>query len=416
MKRAGRRVAAVALCLAAAALVAVTLAGAAAAPGPTCSVQKRWFVEGDTGVSGISFRVPCTSQPAPGTTFRITTSDGTAVAPDDYLAWDSTAGVTAGAYLEITVGIVGDMLEEPDETFTLTLSDPSGTLAFDPPAATMTILDDEGPPRPQTVCTVPDVQLAEGDTGLTPTTFAITCDPFLTADMRFRVQTADGTALAGEDYAAIDGNGSVLAGSDVFYGAVHAIGDRIDEPDETFTYTITDLAGEVAFTTGTFTVVDDDEPGGPPGPCILLSETDVAVEGTLSTPTRVSVTTTADVTVTNCGDGDVQLDVRGTDATGADATWELTDEASGGGIDSTCALGLDIFRAAVFVARPDGGATGTPFTEVDRRMLAADGLEPLRLAPAAAQVLSPQLELPCEGSSGAGGPMTTQITFTAVAP
>ena len=54
------------------------------------------------------------------------TSDGTAAAPDDYTATSGTATIPAGSLsTTIMVPIIDDAVAEPDETFTVTLSNPA---------------------------------------------------------------------------------------------------------------------------------------------------------------------------------------------------------------------------------------------------------------------------------------------------
>ena len=77
----------------------------------------------------------------------VSTADGSALAPDDYLAvaggilsWAD--GDTAPKSIDVT--IVNDLLDEPDETFTVTISGPQGGAVLGSPAtATITILDDD---------------------------------------------------------------------------------------------------------------------------------------------------------------------------------------------------------------------------------------------------------------------------------
>ena len=76
-------------------------------------------------------------------TVEYATLDGTALAPDDYEATSSTATVSAGQpNTTVTVPIVDDSLDEPDETFVVHLSNPAGGAEIDPAmgSATVTIL------------------------------------------------------------------------------------------------------------------------------------------------------------------------------------------------------------------------------------------------------------------------------------
>lgn len=118
------------------------------------------------------------------------------------------------------------------------------------------------------------------------------------------------------------------------------------------------------------------------------------------------------LTVTNCGGDATRIAVRGTDASGAGATWTLTDASSGGPIDSRCELGPNLFRATVTLWL--GTGVGTPLTTQDTPLQGAT--EPFTLAAAASQEFSPEIELPCEDSDGLGQPMSMDITLTAVGP
>jgi hypothetical protein len=98
------------------------------------SVGNASVVEG-SGAGSTLLNFPITVQNASdcaGVRFRYATADGTAIAPDDYVATSSPpdpifvipAGVTRAV---VPVTIVRDTVVEPDETFTLTISDLSAT-------------------------------------------------------------------------------------------------------------------------------------------------------------------------------------------------------------------------------------------------------------------------------------------------
>lgn len=92
----------------------------------------------------------------------LNTADGSAAAPGDYtavigslLSWAD--GDAAPKSLDVT--IVNDLLDEPDETFTVTISSPAGGAVLGSPAtAVVTILDDD---LPVSVIEIPTV----GDAG-----------------------------------------------------------------------------------------------------------------------------------------------------------------------------------------------------------------------------------------------------------
>jgi len=153
-------------------------------------------------------------------------------------------------------------------------------------------------------------------------------------------------------------------------------------------------------------------PPPPPGPCIVLSKTSVAISGTASTPSTRHRAESEHLTVSNCGDSAVHLNARGTDATGAAGTWQLTNDSSGG---SVCGVGVNRFRADVTLWL-SGGQAATPLSPSNAPLVGADGTTPFILGAAAAQDFSAGVDLPCVGSVGLGDPMTTNVTLTAVAP
>jgi uncharacterized repeat protein (TIGR01451 family) len=83
-------------------------------------------------------------------TVSYATANGTATAGSDYSAASGTLSWAAGdgANKTITVGITGDTVDEPNETFTVTLSNPTGGAALGTASATVTITDDDEPPPP----------------------------------------------------------------------------------------------------------------------------------------------------------------------------------------------------------------------------------------------------------------------------
>jgi Tol biopolymer transport system component len=167
---------------------------------------------------------------------------------------------------------------------------------------------------------------------------------------------------------------------------------------------------------GAFDTSPDWQPLPPPpppaGPCIVLSKTSVAMSGTASTPSTRRRAESEHISVRNCGDSAVHLNARATDATGSAGTWQLTNDSSGG---SVCGVGVNVFRANVTLWL-SGGQAVTPLSTSNTPLVGTDGATPFSLGAAAEQELSAGVDLPCVGSVGLGEPMTTNVTFTAVAP
>ncbi|HYH69206.1 MAG TPA: FG-GAP-like repeat-containing protein, partial [Urbifossiella sp.] len=87
---------------------------------------------------------------------------------------------------------------------------------------------------------VGDAALAEGDSGTSNLVFVVTRSGDLTPALTVQYQTVDGTAQAGLDYQATSGTVSFASGQETATIAVPVNGDLLDEPDETFTVTLSD--------------------------------------------------------------------------------------------------------------------------------------------------------------------------------
>ena len=110
---------------------------------------------------------------------------------------------------------------------------------------------------------ISDVRQNEGDSGTTNANFIVTLSSPSDQTVTVHYATANGTAIAGSDYTATSGTLTIPAGSTTGTISVPVVGDRTDEPGETFfvnlsnaTYaTITDSQG------GGTILNDDPHPG-----------------------------------------------------------------------------------------------------------------------------------------------------------
>jgi uncharacterized protein len=109
------------------------------------SIADSAIVEGDNGVTYLSFTVSLAA-PAAGTiTVDFATADGSATAGQDYLPVSGQVSFAAGETSKtILIPVIGDDLSEANETLTVTLSNAVGAAIGDG-AATGTITNDDGP-------------------------------------------------------------------------------------------------------------------------------------------------------------------------------------------------------------------------------------------------------------------------------
>jgi hypothetical protein len=115
----------------------------------TLSISDAIVVEGDTGTKNAVFNVTLSAATADGVTFRYSTvfnDDFSARASDDYTPISGFAIIEGGATSKtINVPIIGDRVFEPDETFTVTLSNVTNAV-ITRAQAVCTIKNDDPPP------------------------------------------------------------------------------------------------------------------------------------------------------------------------------------------------------------------------------------------------------------------------------
>jgi hypothetical protein len=244
-------------------LVGVLGGAAPAAAQASIGVDDVRVTEGDGGATATFTLVRSAPLLAFETTVSYRTVDATATAPADY-ADTSGSHTFPGALLggtqiqHVVVPIAGDRLDEPDESFRLVLS---GSEVTDGEGVG-TIVDDD----PQPAVGVADAAAAtEGGTA----SFAVSLSAPSSRDVSVAFATADGSAIAGQDYTARSGRLTIPAGSTGVTLPVALLDDTADEPAESF---VLGLSAPAAATLGraaaTGTIVDDDEPPAqrsPPG-------------------------------------------------------------------------------------------------------------------------------------------------------
>ena len=215
---------------------------------PTISVADARGAEG----SSAGFTVSVTGTLAESATVDYATSDGSALAGEDYGAASGTLTFDDGDPQTVAVPLLDDAVDEPPETFTLTLSNAAGA-TIERAVATGTIEDNDDPP----LFSVADATGTEGGTlGFRVTLSAASAG---TASVGYALE--DGTAVAGTDYTAVSGTLTFAPGETSQTVVVDLLDDAVDEPPETFTLTLSNAAGatiERAVATGT--IEDNDDP------------------------------------------------------------------------------------------------------------------------------------------------------------
>ena len=245
------------------------------------------------------------------------TADGTAQQGSDYAAAAGTLRFAPGeASKTIPVPTVEDTVEEQTETFTVTLSNPSGA-AIQDGTATGTITDDDGPVTALPLLNIIDDTVEEGEQAQFTVTLSRTSTQTVTVDYA----TADGTAQQGSDYAAAAGTLRFAPGEASKTIPVPTVEDTVEEQTETFTVTLSNPSGAaIQDGTATGTITDDD---GPVTALPLLNIIDDTVEEGEQAQFTVTLSRTSTQTVTvdyATADGTARL---GSDYTAASGTLQF---------------------------------------------------------------------------------------------
>jgi hypothetical protein len=222
---------------------------------PSLTVSDASVTEGDTGTTSAVFTVSLSAASGLPVTVAYATADGTAVAGGDYTATSGTLTFPAGTTTRtVSVSVLGDLVSEPTETFSLNLSQPANaTLARSQGVGTIT--DNDAVPA----LSVNDVSVVEGNSGTVAAVFTVSLSAPSPLAVTVDYATADGTAAAGSDYTAKSGTLTFAAGVTTQTVSVLVTGDTVAEAAETFTLTLSHASGAtVARAQGVGTIVDDD--------------------------------------------------------------------------------------------------------------------------------------------------------------
>ena len=204
-----------------------------------------------------TFTVTLSASPGSEVVVNYATSDDTATAGSDFTAPASDAALTFAANASGTdlsqtfpVPVTDDSLPEGDETFTVTLSAPSGgfpsgvTLDSSATSAQATIAASDAPAVMVSIAG-PSASVDEGD----PATFTVTLSASPGSEVVVNYATSDDTATAGSDFTAPASDAALTfaanaSGTDLSQTfPVPVTDDSLPEGDETFTVTLSAPSG-----------------------------------------------------------------------------------------------------------------------------------------------------------------------------
>ena len=228
---------------------------------PTVSIDSPGVTEGDSGTQPLTFTVTLSAVSAQQVTVAYADAGtGTATSGTDYTAIAAgtltfAAGTTTRTF---DVAVIGDVLDEADETIAVTLSTPvNATLAAGAATGTGTVTDDDD--APTVSIDSPSVAEGTGTTGGT-LTFTVTLSAASGRPVTVAHARTGGTATSGADYTALSaGRLTFAAGTTTRTIDVSVTGDATDEADETVVVTLSaPMHAALATAAGTGTITDDD--------------------------------------------------------------------------------------------------------------------------------------------------------------
>jgi chitinase len=213
-------------------------------------------VETSTGTTNAIFNVGLSQASTLNTTVVYSTANGTATAGADYTATSGTLTFLPGEVLkQITVPVVGDTLNEADETFFVNLINPTNATIIDAQGMA-TIIDND----PIISLSARDTSLIEGSGTLRNMVFVVDLSVAISQTVTVRYATTSGTAMQNIDFTPRTGILTFAPGQTSQTVSVPIIGDNADENDETIILTLSSPTGGaiLADAQAIGTIIDDD--------------------------------------------------------------------------------------------------------------------------------------------------------------
>jgi hypothetical protein len=230
---------------------------------PTLSIDDVTVAEGNAGAVNATFTITLKPSSLLPVTVNFATADGSATAPDDYLAVSGGRTFAPGQTTKkVAVTVNGDLLDEANnDTFFVNLSAPTNATLEDAQGRGR-ITDDD----PLPTVSIGNVTVPEGDSGTVAATFTLSLSAPSGRQVTVDYATADGTAHAPGDYVAVPSTARTFtAGQTTRTITVLVNGDLLFEPSETlFVNLSTPVNAAIADGQGLGTISDDDLAPPPP--------------------------------------------------------------------------------------------------------------------------------------------------------
>ena len=224
-------------------------------PVPGLIISNATVRETDTGFTSALFIVRLSAVSAGPVSVQFATAGLLATADVDFKSASGTLefppGITEGSF---AVEVIGDLVAEVTETFTVTLSRATGAMIIGG-VGTGTILDNDIVP----MVSVADASVLEGNGGSSAMVFTVRLSEPSNRAVSLNYRTAAGTATAGADFVPATGTITIAAGVLTNSVSVSVVGDFLDEANETFELVLSaPVNARISDGRALGTIVDDD--------------------------------------------------------------------------------------------------------------------------------------------------------------
>lgn len=239
----------------------------------------------DTETTDYVFVVSLDQPSTQTVTARVNTTDNTATSGSDYTAFDQTLTFAPGETAKtITVQSIGDRIQEPDETFIVSVTPLTNADSGTTTSIEATIENDDLPPNISITNITTDAK--EGNSGNKDYLFEVRLSEQVLTPVSVTYTAKDGTATVSDnDYVAASNTLTFAAGEVVKTITIQGRGDTKFEQNETFTVELSNITGSAELGVNkiaTGTIENDDS-----APTVTISGTTTIAEGQTGTTNYV---------------------------------------------------------------------------------------------------------------------------------
>jgi hypothetical protein len=230
---------------------------------PEVSIGNASVVEGNARTRYVRLTVSLNRKSTLPVNVQYATAPGAATAPSDFSAKAGTVTIPAnGISTTVTLPIKGDQTLEPNETFTVHLSNPQNATIFRSTGSVQIRNDDKaGVTTNAARLSIGNATVVEGDSASRPLRFSVSLSTTKTTAVKVDYATSDGPAPAASsgDYAAKSGTITIPAGQTSAVLTITVRADTAVEPTERFTLKLSHPVGaSIQFGTATGSIHNDD--------------------------------------------------------------------------------------------------------------------------------------------------------------